>query len=208
VDLRSGDTKHASSSSSSSSISSSSSSMLSSLGHAISAPFKPSKKVFIGDWWDFHPAPEWFQRRAHFQPLRLSLKERTYMRLAQEALDVTEYTSVLDQARYVVNENTGNAENSRKLMKARAQRTFQQIKNICGVISGLAVGTEYKKGQQILQENSFAENSDFFQNMLELVRRHKIRNPEKMVGAYEKLCYILQDSAQVCVCVCRICAHV
>jgi len=78
--------------------------------------------------------------------------------------------------------------------KDKAKRTFQQIKDICAMLSGIVVALDPAIGQQILESNDFARHSGFFQSILEIARRHKIRNPEKMRSIYGKLIYMLQDS--------------
>lgn len=40
----------------------------------------------------------------------------------------------------------------------------------------------------------FSDNAEFFRNIFELGRRHKIRNPEKMRNGYGKMILVIQDS--------------
>ncbi len=51
--------------------------------------------------------------------------------------------------------------------------------------------SDYKKGQELINNKSFKDNEEFFQKIFEIGRRHKIMNPEKMRDAYGKLMYML-----------------
>lgn len=119
-----------------------------------------------------------FRSRATYIPLRLAYNERASLRLLEAALSVCEYTDKVDVLRY-----TG-----------KTHRIVAQIKELCGVLSGLVVAKDYKLGQAMFETRAFADNQQFFQGMFELGRRHKIMNPDKMRDTYGKLVYMLQDA--------------
>lgn len=80
--------------------------------------------------------------------------------------------------------------------RSRTGRVVTQIRDICSILSGLVVAQDYKQGQRLVSDRSFADNDDFFQTCFEVGRRHKIMNPEKMRSEYGKLVYMLMDSAE------------
>ncbi|KAI8840915.1 hypothetical protein BC829DRAFT_446831 [Chytridium lagenaria] len=123
-------------------------------------------------------AGDWFLERSKFIPLRLSLVERKYLRLLEAALIVSEYTDKIDILSYT----------------SKTKRQVAQIQELCSIISGLLLATDYKEGQTLFREKNFQDNEMFFQDIFELGRRHKIMNPEKMRSTYGKLIYMLQDS--------------
>ena len=51
---------------------------------------------------------------------------------------------------------------------------------------------DYKRGQELFTDRDFQANAEFFQQVFELGRRHKIMNPDKMRTTYGKLIYLLQ----------------
>jgi hypothetical protein len=69
-----------------------------------------------------------------------------------------------------------------------------QLKEICAILSGLVVASDYNKGQQLLKDKDFSQNAKFFQSVFEIGRRYKVMNPEKMRSEYGKLIYMLEDS--------------
>lgn len=81
-------------------------------------------------------------------------------------------------------------------MKTR-QRIHAQIRDMCSILTGLAVASDYSVGQKLVSNRNFAENEAFFQTAFEIGRRHKVANPEKMRSTYGKLIHMLQDSVQV-----------
>lgn len=101
----------------------------------------------------------------------------------EAALNVTEYTEKIDNET-----STG-----------KAKRVVNQIKELCAILTGIVLGCDYKRGQELFAERSYEENEEFFQTIFEIGRRHKIMNPEKMRSAYGKLMYLLSVSS-VCVC--------
>ena len=119
-----------------------------------------------------------FASRAKSIPLRLSLKERKRLRLLEAALSVSEYTDKVDVISY----------------SSKTSRIHQQLKEICAILSGLLVASDYKAGQKLVVDKTFSDNEAFFQSIFEIGRRHKIMNPEKMRTEYGKLVYLLQDS--------------
>ncbi|OMJ09082.1 UPF0652 protein [Smittium culicis] len=64
---------------------------------------------------------EWITSRAKYIPLRLSVKERKYIRLLEAALNVSEYTDKVDILTY----------------GSRNKRIVAQIQEICAILSGL-----------------------------------------------------------------------
>ncbi|CAN8068405.1 unnamed protein product [Agarophyton chilense] len=118
--------------------------------------------------------------RAKYIPLRLSQTERKILRLVEAALNVSEYTDVVDVL-------------ATSRMKTR-QRVHTQIRDLCSILTGLAVAMDYNKGQKLVKDRDFAENQPFFQTAFEIARRHKVANPEKSRDIYGKLIHMLQDS--------------
>lgn len=122
---------------------------------------------------------EWFIERAKFIPLRLTLPERKYLRLLEAALTVSEYTDKIDTLGFGL---------------SKAKRIVHQIRELCAIMSGLLISADYKKGQELFTDRDFQANANFYQQVFELGRRHKIMNPDKMRTTYGKLIYLLQDS--------------
>lgn len=120
---------------------------------------------------------EWFVERAKFIPLRLTIGERKYLRLLDAALQVSEYTDKIDTLGFGL---------------SKAKRIVHQIREICAILSGLVLSADYKQGQELFTDRDFESNSDFYQQIFELGRRHKIMNPDKMRTTYGKLIYLLQ----------------
>ena len=121
---------------------------------------------------------ESFLERAKYIPLRLDHDERKYLRLLEAALHVSEYTDVVDVQSW----------------SSRSQRIARMIKEICAIMSGLVVASDYRAGQKLIQDREFKDNANFFGMIFEIGRRHKIMNPEKMRSEYGKMVYLLQDS--------------
>jgi len=121
----------------------------------------------------------YFLERSKYIPIRLDLHERKLLRLLEASLNVSEYTDKVD----ILSFNS-----------SKSKRIHTQLRDICAILCGLVVATDYARGQQLIQDRSFAENSKFFQEVFEVGRRHKIMNPEKMRTDYGKLIYLLQDS--------------
>ena len=119
------------------------------------------------------------EERAKYIPLRLSMWERKQLRLMEASLTVSEYTDKFDILKF----------------GSKAKRIMEQLKDICAILSGLLVASDYDLGKEVIANRNFKDNATFFQNIFEVGRRHKIMNPEKMRTEYGKLIYLLQDSA-------------
>ena len=51
---------------------------------------------------------------------------------------------------------------------------------------------DYRAGKELVDTHNFKPHEKYFQTILEIGRRHKVMNPEKMRGEYGKLVYLLQ----------------
>ncbi|KAG9317802.1 hypothetical protein JVU11DRAFT_2025 [Chiua virens] len=122
---------------------------------------------------------EWFVERAKYIPLRLTLVERKYLRLLDAALQVSEYTDKIDTLGFGL---------------SKSKRIVHQIRELCAILSGLMLSADYKLGQELFTDRDFQRNAEFYQQIFEFGRRHKIMNPDKMRTTYGKLIYLLQDS--------------
>merc|ERR1719336_811262 len=119
-----------------------------------------------------------FINRTKYIPIRLNLSERKLLRLCEAALNVSEYTDKVDILTW----------------KSKTGRIHEQIRDICAILSGLAVAADYEVGQKMIKDRSFEQNSEFFSTVFEIGRRHKILNPECMRTDYGKLIHMLMDS--------------
>lgn len=118
--------------------------------------------------------------RSKYVPLRLSLSERKMLRLVEASMNCCDYTSQVDVPGL-----------------GRNKRTHAQLKGITSVLRGLVTACDYKAGQKLATgESEFADYQPFLCQMLEIARRHKIMNPEKMRTEYGQLVYLLQDAVQ------------
>jgi len=86
------------------------------------------------------------EERAKYIPLRLSYSERKYLRLLEGAMKVSEYTDKIDIQSF------GN----------KSKRMHSQIREICAILSGLIISSDYSAGQELLKERNFKEYGHFF----------------------------------------------
>lgn len=124
------------------------------------------------------PSTTDFVERAKYIPMRLTPEERKLLRLLEAALHVSEYTDAVDVLSY----------------RSKTHRITKQLKEICAILCGLVVASDYRAGQRLIVDKEFKDNEAFFQDVFEIGRRHKIMNPEKMRSEYGKLMWLLQDS--------------
>ena len=110
---------------------------------------------------ELSPDGDLFIERSKYIPLRLTLDERKVLRLVQAALNVSDYTDKVDILCF----------------EYKTKRMAAQLKDICAILSGLVIANDYSKGQQLLKDKEFSDFSEYFQNVFEIGRRHKIMNP-------------------------------
>jgi hypothetical protein len=115
--------------------------------------------------------------RSKYIPLRLSYEERKSLRLVNAAINVSNYTSVVD-----------------KEFKSKSRRQFSQLQHICAFLSGLIAASDYNEGQNVLSDRNFVNYERYIQTVLEIARRYKVMNPEKMRSEYGKLVFLMQDA--------------
>eukprot|EP01084_Bolivina_argentea_P037353 69081_1 len=118
------------------------------------------------------------RERAKYIPLRLSMDERRYLRLLESILSVSDYTGEVDRA-----------------FRNSSERSHRVLKQISAFLSGTITALDYKTGLELLQDKDYLTHLPIFQDILEIGRRHKIMNPEKMRTEYGKLVYLMQDAS-------------
>lgn len=117
------------------------------------------------------------RERAKYIPLRLTYEERKSLRLVAAAINVSDYTNIVD-----IN------------FKQRARRQHTQLQQIVAFLTGLVSAMDYEQGQQVLKDRNFALHEPMLRDALEICRRYKITNPDKLRSEYGKLIYLMQDS--------------
>jgi hypothetical protein len=123
-------------------------------------------------------------RRAECIPLRLTSAERELLTILQGALDVSEYTENVD-----VSQNDFFA----RSRYDKHVTILAQIDELLATLIGLNATSGDKKSNSMLV-CSTRDNAPFFRSCLEVGRRYKIMNPDKMRTTYGKLLYVLMDS--------------
>ena len=118
---------------------------------------------------------EQMEERAKYIPLRLTYEERKTLRLVNASVNVSDYTTSVDI-----------------LFKSKAKRPHMQLQYIVAFLSGLIVATDYRCGQEVIADRNFVPFERRIQAMLEIARRYKVTNPEKMRSEYGKLVYLMQ----------------
>ena len=113
---------------------------------------------------------EIMSERAKYIPVRLTYEERKSLRLVNAAINVSDYTTSIDIE-----------------FKNKSRRSHLQLQYIVAFLSGLLAATSYELGQEVLSDRNFVPHADLIRTLLEIARRYKITNPEKMRSEYGKL---------------------
>lgn len=119
------------------------------------------------------------KKRARYIPLRLSYEERKTLRLVNAAISVSDYTNIVDIP-----------------FKNKAKRHHAQLQSIVAFLTGVMISTDYHC-KELLEDRNFVVHEEAIQRMLEIARRYKITNPEKMRSEYGKLICLMQDAVSV-----------
>jgi len=123
--------------------------------------------------------------RVKYIPMRLSEEERTLLGIVEGALDISEYTDHVDVS---ANDYVARTANNKEDV------IIKELQSLCQNIAGLRVSTMYQTGGVGLLDRKLEENVELFQHCLEIGRRYKIMNPDKMRSTYGKLLYALMDN--------------
>lgn len=114
-----------------------------------------------------------------FVPLRLTAEERNFLKILESALNVSEYTDNVDtMTRYRIGGRT----------------IVEGVREIYAILTGLGVANRPGRAGERLVADSFSDNEELFRSVMEVGRRYKVMNPDKMRGTYGKLMYMLQDA--------------
>jgi len=120
---------------------------------------------------------KYLRDRCRYIPLRLLPRERQLLHLLTAALSVSEYTSRVDIL---------------PTHMTRTKRMVVQLKQICAILSGLVVASDFSQGQKMLVGREFSDHAEWFKSVFESGRRYKIQNPDAMRGAYGLMIYMIQ----------------
>jgi hypothetical protein len=143
---------------------------------------KHSSELAVGDdeMLDDSPseaAEENMRERAKYIPLRLTYEERKNLRMVNAAINVSDYTTAVDVP-----------------FTNKARRHHVQLQHIVAFLTGIIAAKDYDRGQQVLEDRNFVPYAELIAAMLEIARRYKITNPEKMRSEYGKLVFLMQDA--------------
>lgn len=97
-------------------------------------------------------------KRFDFIPLRLNEHERKLLHVLENALDVCEYTDVVD----VTFSHT---------RKSKVSRIIESLIDMLSIASGLIVSNNLSKGEQLLRNKSLNDNVPLFTEIFEIGRR-------------------------------------
>jgi hypothetical protein len=97
-------------------------------------------------------------KRFDFIPLRLNEHERKLLHVLENALDVCEYTDVVD----VTFSHT---------RKSKVSRIIDSLVDMLSIASGLIVSNNLSKGEQLLRNKSLNDNVPLFTEIFEIGRR-------------------------------------
>ncbi|CEG46467.1 hypothetical protein F443_14273 [Plasmopara halstedii] len=122
--------------------------------------------------------PSALMKEASYIPLRLNEEERALFNLLDAALNVSEYTDKVDVLSY----------------RSHVKRVVHELNEVFGILSGLMIANNFRKGRRLVQGKQFKDNEEFFSQVFEIGRRYKIMNPERMRNNYGKMIHLLQDA--------------
>lgn len=121
-----------------------------------------------------------FVNSCHYIPMRMTVDERRLLNVLENALQVCEYTDVVDVTFSYTR-------------KSKYSRILESLVDILSISCGLLMANNLSKGEAIVSEKTLRDNVPLFSQLFEIGRRYKIMNPGKMRDTYGKLMYILMD---------------
>lgn len=116
-----------------------------------------------------------------FIPLRLDSTERSLLKVLESALDVSEYTDVVDVT-------------FSHLKKSKTSRMMSSLVDTLNITEGLIISTNLSQGEAMFGGKNHDDNISFYATIFEIGRRYKMMNPGKMRDSYGKLIYMLMDT--------------
>ena len=121
------------------------------------------------------------ERRCKYIPMRLTAEERQFMTILENALDVCEYTDIVDVT-------------FSHLRTSKQSRIMSSLVDLLAIQCGLIMSNDLTKGEALLVDKSLDQNVPLFSKIFEIGRRYKIMNPSKMRDTYGKLMYVCMDT--------------
>lgn len=118
---------------------------------------------------------------AKYIPLRLDSTERSLLKVLEAALDVSEYTDVVDVT-------------FSHLKKSKTSRMLSSLVDTLNITEGLIISTNLSQGEALFSGKNHDDNISFYATIFEIGRRYKMMNPGKMRDSYGKLIYMLMDT--------------
>jgi hypothetical protein len=122
-------------------------------------------------------------------PLRLTRAEQKLLRLLEGTLAVCPYVDAADHPLFA----SSSAANTSLPPSLRVKRANTQLRQLCSFLTSLIVSLDFGKGQELAETMDFAQYAETFRTLLEVGRRYKVLNPDKLRTQYMKLMYIAQD---------------
>jgi len=120
------------------------------------------------------------EKMVNYIPMRLTNEERVLLKVLDNALEVCEYTDIVD----VTFSHTH---------KSKQSRILECLVDVLSISLGLLMANNLTKGEDLIVDKSLNANIPFFRDLFEVGRRFKIMNPQKMRNTYGKLMYIVMD---------------
>ena len=114
-------------------------------------------------------------------PLRLDEEERRYLLILENALEVCEYTDVVDVT-------------YSHLRTSKQSRMMTSLVDLLSIKCGLMMSNDLGKGEALFEGKNLDDNAPLFAKIFEIGRRFKIMNPNKMRDTYGKLMYMCMDT--------------
>ena len=72
--------------------------------------------------------------------------------------------------------------------KSRTGRMVAMVREVCALLCGLLVASDYKLGPATILNKTNADTQRLFTTIIEFGGRHKIKNPNKMRISYSIVC--------------------